>query len=238
MKYFVISDIHAHYDALVNSLNKYEFNRNDEFHHLLILGDLFDRGKHSKQVLEYVYQLYKDNKATILLGNHDGFLLDFLKGDDSQVMFNAYYNGFDETLYSLSGIKLMSNNMTEIRESINKRYPYLLDWLESFPLYLEIDDYIFVHGGIDGSVKNWKKLLTRRDLTWSYEFELPPVPGKTVVAGHTRIPTIKYKNVNYHKLFKKKPKAFDILYLDNKILIDRFVEVTNELNVLILELDK
>ncbi|MFW5794936.1 MAG: metallophosphoesterase [Bacillota bacterium] len=235
MIYYVISDIHAHYDAMISSLKQKNFNPDN--HHLIVLGDLFDRGNQTIAVLEYLYPLSKANKATIILGNHDAFLLDFLKGDNSKVMFNVYYNGFGETLTSLSGIKESQNNIDEIREIIKKRYPYLKEWLDSFPFYLEKDKYIFVHGGIDGSIRNWPKVLTRDDFIWSYEDELPPVPGKIVVAGHKRIPTIKYKNVDYRKLFKRNPEAFDILYLDNKILIDRFVEVSNEINVLILEIN-
>lgn len=238
MKYFVISDIHAHYDALTSSLKRHGYDSNNCNHHLIVLGDLFDRGKQTSKVLDYLYKLYKDKKTTIILGNHDSFLLDFLNGDSTKVMFNAYYNGFGETLYSLSRIKLTNNNIDIIREEINKRYPFLLAWLKEFPLFIELDKYIFVHGGIDGSKNNWRKQLSRDDFIWSQEDKMPPVPGKIVVAGHKRIPTINYKNIDYQKLFKTNPKAFDILYLDKKILIDRFVEVTNQLNVLILEIDE
>ena len=238
MKYFVISDIHAHFNAMISALKNKNFNPDKNNNHLLVLGDLFDRGNQAKEVLEYLYPLSKKNKATIILGNHDSFLLEFLNGDNSNVMFNAYYNGFGATLYSLSGIKLNSNNINKIRDVIEEKYPYLKEWLDSFPLYLELDKYIFVHGGIDGSINNWQERLNKHDFIWSYENELPPVQGKIVVAGHKRIPTIKYKNVDYYKLFRRKPEAFDILYLDNKILIDRFVEVSNELNVLILEINK
>ena len=44
MKYFVISDIHSYYDEMIDSLKNYSFDVSNKEHHLLVLGDLFDRG--------------------------------------------------------------------------------------------------------------------------------------------------------------------------------------------------
>lgn len=235
MKYFVISDIHSHYDAMITALTNHGYDAKNDNHHLIVLGDLFDRGKQPVKVLEYLYPLHIQKKATIILGNHDTFLLDFLDGNNTRTMFNIAYNGFGKTLYYLSGIMPTEEALDTAREKINERFSYLHNFLKSFPLYYELGDYIFVHGGIDGQMLDWKSMQTQRDFVWNREIDLAPVPGKTVVAGHHRVATIRVKTKDYHLLHLHDPSKFDILYKEGKILIDRYVEVSNEINVLILE---
>lgn len=236
MKYFVISDIHSYYDEMITSLRNHAFDMSNTNHHLIVLGDLFDRGPKAKKVLNYLYELHKNGKCTIILGNHDVFLLEILSEKYDKVMFNVKHNGHGETLKQLSGVKVNEDNLNNIRIKIMEEYPFLYDWIASFPLYLEIDKYIFVHGGIDGSNENWRTETSTRDFVWQNEFLLPRVTDKIVVCGHTRIATLKVKTKNYKGLYDLHPEYFDILKLDGKIMIDRFVEIAHELNVLIIEL--
>jgi serine/threonine protein phosphatase 1 len=237
MKYFVTSDIHGHYEVLINSLKRKGFDEMNKDHHLLILGDMFDRGKQSREVFDYLYRLHKEEKATILLGNHDYFMIEFLEGNEQRALFNILHNGFLETLTSFTQSKLIfKNNLIDYKEKIEQQYPYLLSWLKSLPLYLEIGNYIFVHGGINPNLKDWRKAL-RDEFIWGYEFMQDRVLGKTVVAGHQRVVTIREPNRrDYIKIHQEDPTKFDPIYLEGKILIDRFVEVSKELNVLIFDL--
>lgn len=236
MKYFVISDIHSYFDEMITSLSNHSFDSSNPKHHLLVLGDLFDRGPKTKEVLNYLYTLSKKGKCTIILGNHDVFLLEILSEKYDKVMFNVKHNGHGETLEQLTGIKANEDNLYQIRSKIVEKYPYLYDWISSFPLYLEMGKYIFVHGGIDGSNENWRSETSRRDFVWGQEFLLPRVKDKIVVCGHTRVATLKAETKNYNLLYKLRPEYFDILELEGKIMIDRFVEITRELNVLKIEL--
>ncbi|PAT02538.1 hypothetical protein CI105_00800 [Candidatus Izimaplasma bacterium ZiA1] len=232
MRYFIVSDIHGHYNVLINELGNNKFSPLDK---LIVIGDLFDRGKQSKEVLIFLKDLWDQGKCEIIMGNHDIFLLDFLNENYSRVQFNIEHNGFAETLLSLSGLSKIDDNYQEIRSEIIKNFPYLQSWLESFPLYKETKNYIFVHGGIDGSNPEWKK-STVRDFVWGRQYNLPRHIDKTIIAGHHRVATIRNKDLNdYDKLFLEDKSQFDILYCDGKILIDRFVEVSNELNILILK---
>jgi len=237
MKYFVTSDIHGHYKVLINSLKKVDYNEENPNHHLLILGDMFDRGSESKEVFEYLFRLNKEHKATILLGNHDYFMIEFLEGNFERTRFNINHNGLFETLLSLTNHELsIKDDLKTFKEKIGKKYPYLLNWLKSLPLYLEIEDYIFVHGGVNPKLEDWRK-ASLRDFVWSYEANLSPVVGKTVVAGHHRVSTIRNpERRDYKRMHEENPELFDPIYLNGKILIDRFVEVSKELNVLVLDI--
>ena len=235
-RYFVISDIHGHYNEMINALEENGYNHKNDFHHLIVIGDLFDRGLQSKEVLEYLYPLSIEGKATIILGNHENFLVELLEGDYNRVKFNVKHNGTGETLNSLSGINIDKSKFSDIREKIIGKYPYILEWIKSFPPYLELGNYIFVHGGINGSNSNWRS-GSNRDFVWSRQNDLPPISGKTIVVGHSRIATIRYPNVNYKKLITLEPEAFKILHKKGKIFIDSFVEVSKFINVLILDLE-
>lgn len=240
MIYFCVSDIHGHYDSLITALNEAGFNKDLPQHHLIVIGDLFDRGNQSNKVLDYLYELSNNEKTTIVLGNHDTFLLELFESNYMRVRFNILKNGFLNTLKSLSMIDNFNPDFDEeidmVRNSILEKYPFIEKWIRSFPLYLELGDYIFVHGGIDGSKNNWKESPIR-DFIWGRMSQLNRVPNKTVVVGHQRIPTIKHKTKDYKQLFKDNPEYFDILYEEGKIFIDRYVEITNELNVLKLEIE-
>jgi serine/threonine protein phosphatase 1 len=202
----------------------------------MVLGDLFDRGDEANLVYDFLYKLHQENKATILLGNHDTFLIEFLEGQFAKAAFNAQWNGFGKTIEQFAHMPLDLDRLEEMQQRIMQQYPDLLKWLKSFPYYIEKEDYIFVHGGVDGGKLDWRSMSSPHDFIWSREIELPRVPGKTVVAGHHRTAMIRVKTRNYHLLHLHSPDSFDILYEDGKILIDRFVEVSKEMNVLTLEL--
>ena len=236
MTYFIISDIHSHYNAMITALLKSGYDSENTSHHLIVVGDLFDRGKQPKEVIEFLYQLHLEEKASVIIGNHDLFLLDFLQGNHKRVLFNIEKNGFGETLEYLSGIAPNEDNLDKIMEIIEDEYSFLKHWLLSFPYYIELGNYIFVHGGIDGKILDWKTMTSKRDFVWNREYDLTPIKGKIVVSGHHRVATIRKKTDNYPLLFQQNPEMFDILYKKGKILIDRYVEVSNEINVLKLDI--
>lgn len=235
-KYFVISDIHGFYNEMIRDLSNEGYNSENEAHHLIVIGDMFDRGNKSKEVLEYLYPLNKAKKATIIIGNHEIFLIELLDGEYLKAYFNVNHNGTDKTIASLTGKKVGKlRSLKYLKDNIILKYPYLKDWLKSLPLFYELGDYIFVHGGIDNKYGNWRN-NSMQDFTWSREIELDPIAGKIVVSGHHRVAYIRYPGANYTNLFKTNPEAFQILEKKGKILIDGFVEVSKKINVLILEI--
>jgi len=236
IKYFVISDIHGHFDEMLFALNEKGYDPENENYHLIVIGDMFDRGDQSIDVLEYLYDLHQAKKATIILGNHDNFLIELLNGEYSKAYFNLKHNGLAKTIESLTNKKTgKMRSLKYLKQDILDKYPYLHNWLLSLPLFYELGDFIFAHGGIDNKNGDWRN-NSRRDFIWSKEIELDRIEGKTVVCGHHRVPCIRFPKEDYKKLFKKHPEAFDILRLDGKILIDGYVEVSKRINVLILEL--
>lgn len=236
MKYFIVSDIHGFYDELMLSLKDKEYDEFNKNHHLIVVGDMADRGPKSKEVLEYLYDLNNNQKATIIKGNHDTFLVEFFEKNWDRVYFNMKHNGFDKTLSSLSGEKITEkSDLNSLHVYLSSKYNHIYKWIEQLPYFYELDKYIFVHGGVDGSLEDWRN-TTIRDLIWSKEYEQPPVKDRVVISGHQRVATIRVNTKDYKKLFIEEPHQFEIMYLKDKILIDGFVEISKTINVLTIEI--
>lgn len=100
-KYFVFSDVHGEFDALMQSLQEAGYDASNPEHILVSLGDGFDRGPKS----EDVYCLLARNTRNIVIkGNHDEMLEEFLlKGEDGEfTLFNILHNGLGATISSFS----------------------------------------------------------------------------------------------------------------------------------------
>ena len=57
MKLFVLSDVHSFYEPMMAALNKNGFDINNEDNHIVICGDLFDRGPDARKVLDFAKNL-------------------------------------------------------------------------------------------------------------------------------------------------------------------------------------
>lgn len=238
IKLFTVSDLHAHYHVLKAALKKAGFNETNKNHHLLVLGDLFDRGGESDLVFSYLKRLYDTKKASIILGNHDYFLREFFNKQDDRTIFNILHNGFAETLKAFSKMDVTKDsNFDDVRATIQKNTPSLKAFIEKLPLFIETKDYVFTHGGIDGSSKDWKETPTKK-FVWQYQYDLAPHPTKTVVVGHMRTAHIRLKEDPTLKLDANNKALYQPLYRERKIFIDGFVEHSKHINVVTFDLEK
>lgn len=238
MKYFCVSDIHGHYDVLVENLKEKGWDPSNIGHKLIVIGDMVDRGPQNKEVLEFVYQLRKENKAILIMGNHDMFLLDFFKGIFNKTVFNFKYNGHKETIDQLLGYQVsQDSNFKEEQSDLLKKYPHIFQMLQDAPYYYEVDKYIFVHGGVDASLADWRNDTTR-NMTWNSQAKMEPIEGRVVVCGHKQNVSLRAPN-NYKEYLEHPtifPNMFNNLYLKGSIHIDGSVMATKKVNVLVLDI--
>ena len=188
-KYFIFSDVHGEYEALMNGLNEAGYDSMNKTHILVSLGDNFDRGPASAKVWDFL----RRHNAICVKGNHDAMFQEYLeKGMDGEfVLFNILHNGLGATIKSFAGIMDKDRNdysvkdFNRIRTEINNRQP-ILPWLQKLPLYFETDTMIFVHAGINPSIADWKQ--SGEDyMLWDIEDShknCPNVNGKLVIVGH------------------------------------------------------
>lgn len=140
-KIFAVSDIHGDYDELVR-LFKAAGVIDDNFGwswgtgHLVIVGDVFDRGSYVTECLWLIYRLEREAEAAggrvhYLLGNHEMMAL---RGDERYI--NPKY---------LSGI--VRYTTIKYRDLFGPEME-LGRWLRTKNLAVKLNDVIFVHGGL------------------------------------------------------------------------------------------
>jgi diadenosine tetraphosphatase ApaH/serine/threonine PP2A family protein phosphatase len=138
---FTVSDIHGEYDALVGILRKAGVVDDDlrwawGKGHLVVLGDVFDRGGLVTECLWLIHRLEAEaekagGRVHYLLGNHEMMVL---RGDLRYV--NARYADGIVKMTRIAYPDLFGPDMELGR------------WLRSKPLVLKLNDIVFVHGGL------------------------------------------------------------------------------------------
>lgn len=264
-KYFIFSDVHGEYEALIQSLEEAGYDSSQENHILVSLGDNFDRGPASKQVWEFL----KRRKAICVKGNHDAMFQEYLeKGMDGEfVLFNILHNGLGKTIESFAGLKsdqpLSIDDLNKIRHKIIGNYN-VLEWIKKMPLYFETDTMVFVHAGIDPKLGDWKQ--TSEDyMLWDIEDShksCPNVLNKIVVTGHHHAFRVRERGINecgdsnINSIFFQTNSSYDDgtgerhscriktygntdenrPYVNgNKICIDGCTNLTKKVNVIVIE---
>lgn len=168
----VISDIHGHNKTFNRLLEKISFNQEDQ---LYLPGDFVDRGPDSKGVLDTVMKLIAEGYPVFPTpGNHEDMMLEAVEGDVADKKF-WFRNGGKETLASFG---------VNDPEDIPQRY---LDFIETFPSYILLDDCIIVHAGLnfagpDPLQNQYDMVWIRR---WYSNIDYTWLGNRIIVHGHT-----------------------------------------------------
>lgn len=136
MKY-LISDIHGNYVDFLRILSKVEFDEEND--HLIIMGDILDRGPDGIRLIEYVRPFIEKGCMELLMGNHEIFAIMYLKGELDRGKWSAF--GGESTIQKIE-------KMDEAEKG------ELLNYLENLSYYAEINspyfgDTVVTHTGID-----------------------------------------------------------------------------------------
>lgn len=143
-----LSDIHGQYDLAIellknNKIIDSKLNWNFGKGHLVIVGDVFDRGDKVNEILWLIYKLEiqaknKGGHVHFILGNHEYMILQ----KDLRYINEKY--------------KLSSKLMGLKYEELYNNQTILGRWLRSKSTIIKINDNVFVHGGVskDFIIKN------------------------------------------------------------------------------------
>lgn len=141
----VLADTHGEYDILVSLLRRqaiigsdlgWAFGRG----HLVVTGDMLDRGPHQLEILWLLYKLEAEarragGRVHVLLGNHETMQL---RGDLRYI--NPRYVKVAAALGASSYAELLGPATV------------LGAWLRSKPAVFRLGDMLFLHGGISPAV--------------------------------------------------------------------------------------
>ena len=138
---WVVGDVHGHYDRLRRLLANAglvdaggRWTGGDS--HLVLLGDLMDRGPHVTRTLWFVYRLQAEareagGRVSVVLGNHEIMVL---TGD------HRYVPSRERLLATRYGITY--------GEMYHPRRSVLGEWLTRQPAAIRVGDVLLAHGGI------------------------------------------------------------------------------------------
>jgi len=212
-KRWVIPDIHGcpkTLKALIENLIK-----PDKFDTIYFLGDYIDRGPNSKEVLDYLMQLEKQE-----------FQLHFLKGNHEDYCIKAWDE--DRTAKSFLGIKRKRkiqltwelHGGKETLESFGASFAgevpeEYISWMRKLKYYIELDHFILVHAGLNFAIDD--PLSDKEAMLWIREFRVIPekIRNKKVIHGHVPV-DLEFMN---HVIQSKSYRFIDLdngVYMENK----------------------
>lgn len=175
MKYFIFSDTHGNFTALKKALDDAGYDNNNKNHWLISAGDLFDRGKENIEIYKFLDSI---KQKTMILGNHDEYLLDVLNGRFSNLVWNCRNNGFATTLanfsntredyfYSLDEKDTFSAGF-QVCIGIQRIFPKLKKFLNSMVHVIMIDKNIITHAGFQKFYHYWDYKSNNRTITKTF----------------------------------------------------------------------
>ncbi|MEL7198883.1 MAG: metallophosphoesterase family protein [Pseudomonadota bacterium] len=188
-RYYAIGDIHGRLDlfnALIDQIEADDQALEKADTHMILLGDLVDRGPDSSGVVERAREWQKTREVRILAGNHEDMFLESFEKPD--ILRHFLKHGGRETILSYGISKQQFDAMT--LEELFAALPKLVsqeerNYINAFEEYIIAGDYLFVHAGIDPAVSITEQ--KRSDMLWIRDRFLNhqgPLE-KVVVHGHT-----------------------------------------------------
>lgn len=167
---FVIPDIHGCALTLQRLVEEVIHLRKTDT--LYLLGDYIDRGPHSSEVLEFIRSR-----------RENGFTVHPLRGNHEEMLLNACHDRVSFRLWMLNGggATLASYGVEDACE-----IPLLhRTMLAALPVYLELDDVVLVHAGLNFDLDN--PFSDRDAMLWVRPTGVDSVKlgGRKLVCGHT-----------------------------------------------------
>lgn len=188
-RYYVVGDIHGRLDlfeALIEAVDEDDSISGAAATHVVLLGDLIDRGPDSAGVIKRARKWRKSREVRIIAGNHEEMFLESFA--DPEVLRHFLKHGGRETILSY-GLPRKDYRKLSLEE-LFARMPEIVpdkdrEFVSGFEDMIIAGDYVFVHAGIDPDLP--LDAQRRSDLMWIRERFLRhkgPLP-KIVVHGHT-----------------------------------------------------
>lgn len=200
---YAIGDVHGRFDLLIALLRRIKADdkqRGAADTHVVMLGDLIDRGPYSAEVVEYL-RAHRDDFATFhfIMGNHEEAMLDSiaLSALPEETGWLGY--GGHETMLSYGADPSLFNaEGQELAAAMRRLVPRThIEFLESFDDKIQIGDYLFVHAGIRPGIAVEHQAVS--DLRWIREPFLRDDSdhGVVVIHGHSIVdePEIRHNRI-------------------------------------------
>ena len=156
MKYYVVTDIHGFLLYLERALEEKGFFNESEPYKLIVCGDLLDRGKEARELVDFMLRLADEDKLIYVYGNHEELfyscLQEIARGEIHTISCGSshhYRNGTWDTMLQLS--EMSAREAIENPNELVRRVMSSDFYRRLLPMtvdYFETAHYVFTHGWI------------------------------------------------------------------------------------------
>ncbi len=208
-----MSDIHGHLENMQGLLEKLEYDAEDI---LVIVGDLVDKGPESLRTVRYIMELAANAQIFVSEGNVEEHRLEILCDTTagSEERFREFIHwqkkhwGRGLLLDMLAELDISATELTledtpACRKRMWEHFAPEIAFLRQLPTILEMDDYLFVHGGIP--TDDLESLTETDRHTWlkndcflekGYRF------SRCVVTGHWPVSLYRHEEADLRPIFE------------------------------------
>lgn len=207
-KRWIIPDIHGCAKTVQTLLENILLVTKDD--QLYFLGDYIDRGPDGKGVIDYLIRLRQEGyQVHCIKGNHEDLCVKAYEADQKKKFLGAKHP--EQKEWEAVGAKttLESFGVKHPRE-IPKSY---IDWMNQCEPYIELDNYILVHAGMN--FKSDKPFEDTRSMMWtrSFKVDFAKSHGKKIIHGHIPV------DYNFMLLVIESNDNYDFIALDNGVYV-------------------
>ena len=204
---WIIPDIHGCAKTLKVLLeNQLKITKHDQVY---FLGDYIDRGPDGKGVIDYLMHLQQEEyDVHFLKGNHEDLCVKAFVADQNKKLFGKHR---EQKEWEAVGAKntLESFGVKHPRE-IPQQY---IDWMNACLPYIELDDYILVHAGMNFKIQDpfedtYSMMWTRR-----FKVDFAKSHGKKIIHGHIPV------DYSFMSLVIENNNDYDFIALDNGVYV-------------------
>ena len=209
MRVFAIGDIHGAYKALLQCLRRSSFDYEKD--RLIVLGDVCDGYIEVKQSID---ELLKIKHCDFIIGNHDLWALGWAnRGEKPEIWLTQ---GGEQTIASYAGGPMPQSH---------------IDFLKNAHWWIEFENKLFVHGGIDPNKKiekqgleylSWDRSLV--ESAWNKAHQNPKYKFSTydeIFVGHTTTQWMaRNKSIKGLAAVEAEGLGTKPLFLSNIIMLD------------------
>jgi hypothetical protein len=140
-KLVALSDVHGQFEVMVKLFQQHgvinldlKWSFGDG--HMVMIGDMFDRGPKVTEVLWFLYGLEAEARAAggavhVLLGNHETMVL------------------YDDLRYVNPKYAAVAKLLDASHSALFNEQTVLGRWLRTKPMLVQVNDMLFVHGGLN-----------------------------------------------------------------------------------------
>jgi len=204
---WIIPDIHGCLKTLQSLLeNMLKVSKHDK---LYFLGDYIDRGPNGKGVIDYLMHLQKEEYEVFFLkGNHEDLCVSAYEADQKKRLFGK---PSEQKEWEAVGAKatLDSFGVKHPRE-IPQLY---IDWMNACLPYVELEDYILVHAGMNFQIED--PFEDKHSMMWTRKFKVDfnKSHGKKIIHGHIPV------DHSFMNFVVESNDNYDFIALDNGVYV-------------------